>query len=152
MAIKAMMVDILKLANGIIPGTKEGDHLVSFPGGVQFIVPQEVIDNMNPAAPETDNINPVRVERIVRKTNPRHDHPQPEVEGEVDEDGAPIDPERDITSRVCIECGRTVKQTMPSGKCYACADVKCPTCGAAAKRADMTGQYCPNCLKRPGRE
>ena len=147
MAIRRINVDIVKLANGIIPGTKEGDHLLSFPGGVQFIVPQDVIDNLDPAN------DPLNVPVPAARTTALPTIKIIDVEGSASEDiesgdVAAIDPEKDITTKVCNECGASVKHVMPSGKCYACARVKCPTCKAEASRAEMIGQYCPKCLPR----
>ncbi len=136
--IRVMKVDIVKLADGIMPGTKEGDHLLSFPGGVQFIVPQSVIDNLDPENDETPN--PLPVGPVVMKPNPNRFNvmvPEPTEK----------QPE-DLTTRICIECGNSSKHIMPSGRCHQCAQVKCPTCSAPVKRADMMGQYCPTCLPR----
>ncbi len=138
MAVRAMMVDIVKLANGIIPGTKEGDHLLSFPGGVQFIVPQAVIDNLDPAKDDepittTPQRKPTaRPQAPIRQPSTEDDRPEKE----------------DLDTRICNECGKETKQVMPSGRCYECATVRCPTCRSEVRRADMIGQYCPTCLPR----
>lgn len=136
--IRRINVDILKLANGIIPGTKEGDHLLSFPGGVQFIVPQDVIDNLDPDSDDSRIIHPITTPRPASRPAPIR---QPSAEDDRPE-------KEDLDTRICNECGAETKQVMPSGRCYKCASVRCPTCKAEVKRADMIGQYCPTCLPR----
>lgn len=143
MAIRMMKVDILKLAAGIIPGTKEGDHILSFPGGVQFVVPQSVIDNLDP---ESDN-EPVLV--VTQGPTSAKPLPPAPVVRDVRAYEDPEEPNKeDLSTRICIECGTRTKRIMPSGKCYNCSRVKCPTCESEATRAEMIGTYCPKCLPR----
>jgi hypothetical protein len=114
-------------------GVETGNILVSFPGGHQMVLPADVIAGIVQAQPPA----------VERKPQALNTAPRPPADIPPD-----YDPDKDTKVRVCVECGVSTDKIMPSGKCFSCAKVKCPTCGAPAARADMMGQYCPSCLPR----
>jgi hypothetical protein len=116
-----------------------GTIMVSFPGGFQQLMPATVLAAIINKRQERQEALPT--------PRPASIPPQPD---RPEEDGPP--PPEDLKTRVCIECGASSANIMPSGKCFKCSTVKCPTCGAHHKRDQMVGQYCPTCLGRPARD
>lgn len=125
-------IDAFQLSPALAAELKkpEGSILVSFPGGYQQVFPAEVMVGILESPPP-----PPPPARARQQALP-------------DDLPADYDPSEDTKVKVCIECGRSTDKIMPSGRCYHCATVKCPTCGAPTKRDQMMGQYCPSCLHR----
>lgn len=121
------MAEVLKVEPGTI--------MVSFPGGFQQLMPATVLAAIISKLPDVLTPLPASIP-------PQPDRPEDEAQ-------TPFD---DLKTRVCIECGASSANIMPSGKCFRCATVICPTCGSHHKRDQMVGQYCPTCLNRPSRD
>jgi hypothetical protein len=119
-------------------------YVVRWPGGLVETIPGERFLQMFPPPDREEMIPLAPLQNLLRRQAQEvvgvtpipphlpHDDPSPELD--------------DLVTKVCISCGVSSKNVMPSGKCFNCAVVKCPTCGHPAKRADMSGQYCPACL------
>ncbi len=113
-------------------------YVVRWPGGLVETIPGERFLQMFPHPIEPTPSNRAEPKVVVGVTPV-----QPQVQDDppvVDEHG------EDRVTKICIECGASVRKVMPSGKCWNCATVRCPTCGQPARAADMAGQYCPACL------
>lgn len=148
--IKNINLDIVRLNPEFFPGAKEGDSLVSFPGGFQILVPSVVMDAIEAAENRMGNPagNPKKPEPKATPKAPAVKQKQAQILEDAVNAAVHPEQEEDLKTKICIECGVSTKNVMPSGRCFSCATVRCPTCKAETTRAEMIGQYCPSCLKR----
>jgi hypothetical protein len=123
-------------------------YVVKWPGGLVETIPGERFLQMFPPAEISADKVPLanllmRQKEVVGVTPMPPHLPQDDPAYPASEDAPEKD---DIITKVCISCGMSSRNIMPSGKCFNCAIVKCPTCGHPTKRAEMSGNYCPICL------
>lgn len=139
-------IDIVKVLRD---NEGELESLVLFPGGYQLRLPEIVFDTI------LEEIQAGKIPSPYPKATPEPKRPVPFADPAPISTPTnvpdPVDAAEDTKTRVCIECKESVTKVMPSGRCYSCALVRCPTCKGEAKAADMiAGQYCPKCLPREG--